>query len=108
MDARISATIPATIDEMKAANKKYEPITYEGAGHGFMRAGEDPTSKPGTMTDANKKAREEAFTRLTTLLKQVSAKPTPHATLTPNSSKVLKPVSTTPECHDMKTTSASM
>ena len=29
---------------MKAAGKKYEPVTYEGAGHGFMRAGEDPTN----------------------------------------------------------------
>ena len=107
-DARISATIPATIEEMKAANKKYEPITYDGAGHGFMRAGEDPTAKPDAPTTAaNKKAREEAFTRLTTLLKQLDTKPTPHANYKPVSSKVLKPASATPECHDMKM-SASM
>ena len=37
-DARIGATIPATTAAMKAAGKKYEPVTYEGAGHGFMRA----------------------------------------------------------------------
>ena len=43
-DARIGATIPATTEAMKAAGKKYEPVTYDGAGHGFMRAGEDPTN----------------------------------------------------------------
>ena len=63
-DARIGATIPATTDAMKSAGKKYEPVTYDGAGHGFMRAGEAPDAKPD-----DKKAREEGFTRLTTLLK---------------------------------------
>ena len=29
---------------MKAAGKKYDPVTYDGAGHGFMRAGEDPAN----------------------------------------------------------------
>ena len=28
---------------MKAAGKKYEPVIYKGAGHGFMRSGE-PTN----------------------------------------------------------------
>src|SRR5579859_293182 len=37
-DARIGATVPGTADAMKAAGKKFEPITYDGAGHGFMRA----------------------------------------------------------------------
>src|ERR1700677_1366030 len=41
-DARIGASIPDTIAAMKAAGKTYEPITYDGAGHGFMRAGEAP------------------------------------------------------------------
>ena len=41
-DARIGATLPATTDAMKAAGKFYEPVNYDGAGHGFMRAGEDP------------------------------------------------------------------
>jgi len=63
-DARIGATIPATTEAMKAAGKKYEPVTYEGAGHGFMRAGEAPDAN-----EANKKAREEGFKRLTALLK---------------------------------------
>ncbi len=66
-DARIGATIPATTAAMKAAGKKYEPVTYEGAGHGFMRAGEDPSN----TVPGNKTAREEGFTRLVTLLKSM-------------------------------------
>jgi carboxymethylenebutenolidase len=69
LDARISSTVPATIAAMKAAGKQYEPVIYDGAGHGFMRAGEDPSP---TTTPANKKAREEGFKRLTTLLQQVN------------------------------------
>src|ERR1700738_3272454 len=33
-DARIDATIPATREQMKAAGKVYDPVVYEGAGHG--------------------------------------------------------------------------
>jgi carboxymethylenebutenolidase len=64
-DARIDATIPATTDAMKSAGKKYDPVTYDGAGHGFMRAGEDPTN----TVEANKKAREDAWQRWLALLK---------------------------------------
>jgi carboxymethylenebutenolidase len=66
-DARIGATLPATIAAMKAAGKKFEPITYDGAGHGFMRAGEDPSN----TVPGNKTAREQAFTRLVTLVKEM-------------------------------------
>ena len=52
---------------MKAAGKTYEPVTYEGAGHGFMRAGEDPTN----TVPANKTARDQALVRLLKLLKAV-------------------------------------
>jgi carboxymethylenebutenolidase len=62
-DARIDATIPDAIAQMKAAGKVYEPVTYEGAGHGFMRAGEAPDA-----SDANKKAREDAWVRWKALL----------------------------------------
>jgi carboxymethylenebutenolidase len=63
-DARIDATVPVTVAAMKAAGKTYEPVTYDGAGHGFMRAGEDPTNTiPG-----NKTAREQGFARLIKLL----------------------------------------
>lgn len=64
-DARIGATVPGTVAAMKAAGKKYEPVTYDGAGHGFMRAGEDPTN----TVPGNKTAREEGFARLLKLLK---------------------------------------
>jgi len=64
-DARIGATVPATVAAMKAAGKFYEPVTYDGAGHGFMRAGEDPTD----TVPGNKTAREQGFNRLVKLLK---------------------------------------
>jgi carboxymethylenebutenolidase len=41
-DARINATLPATIEAMKELKKTFEPVIYEGAGHGFMRAGDAP------------------------------------------------------------------
>jgi carboxymethylenebutenolidase len=64
-DARIDATIPETIEQMKSLEKTYEPVTYQGAGHGFMRAGEAPDATP-----ANAKARTEAWVRLKVLLSQ--------------------------------------
>jgi carboxymethylenebutenolidase len=64
-DARVGATVPDTTAAMKAAGKTYEPVTYDGAGHGFMRAGEDP----GNTVPGNKTAREEGFSRLVKLLK---------------------------------------
>src|SRR4029078_9500230 len=42
-DARVDATIPKAEELMKTAGKKYEPVIYKGAGHGFMRTGE-PTN----------------------------------------------------------------
>ena len=63
-DARIDATVPGTTAAMKAAGKTYEPVTYEGAGHGFMREGEDPTN----TVPGNKTAREQGFARLVKLL----------------------------------------
>jgi carboxymethylenebutenolidase len=65
-DARVDATIPKAEELMKAAGKKYEPVIYKGAGHGFMREGEMPTAN-----EANKKARDDAWTRWKTLLKQL-------------------------------------
>jgi carboxymethylenebutenolidase len=62
-DARIDATIPDTIADMKAAGKTYDPVTYDGAGHGFMRAGEAPDT-----SEANKKARDDAWKRWQNLL----------------------------------------
>lgn len=65
-DARITATVPAATEAMKAAHKVYDPVVYDGAGHGFMRAGEAPDANA-----ANKKAREEGFSRFIGLLKKI-------------------------------------
>ncbi len=65
-DARITSTVPMTTMEMKVAGKQYEPVTYAGAGHGFMRAGEAPDATP-----ENKKARNEGFARMLAELKKL-------------------------------------
>jgi carboxymethylenebutenolidase len=90
-DSRINATLPATIDAMKELKKKYDPVTYEGAGHGFMRAGEAPEPKTPDVTGnkdadakaaeafqkaltayrANVKARDEAWVRWKNILKKI-------------------------------------
>jgi len=57
-DARINATLPKTTEAMTELKKTYDPVTYEGAGHGFMRAGEAPDAN-----EANKKARDDAWAR---------------------------------------------
>ena len=44
---------------VKTNGKFYEPVTYDGAGHGFMRAGEAPDTN-----DANKKARTDSCARI--------------------------------------------
>jgi len=65
-DERVNASIPKGEEMMKAAGKKYEPVIYKGAGHGFMRDGESPEGTP-----ENKKAREDAWARWKTLLQQL-------------------------------------
>jgi carboxymethylenebutenolidase len=62
-DARVTATVEPTKEKMKAAGKTYEVVVYDGAGHGFMRGGEDPTAT-GTTHPADVKARDEAWLRL--------------------------------------------
>jgi carboxymethylenebutenolidase len=64
-DARITATVPDTKTAMAAAGKKYDAVVYDGAGHGFMRAGEDPAD----TNPANATARKEGLKRLEGLLK---------------------------------------
>jgi carboxymethylenebutenolidase len=71
-DARIGATVPGTVEAMKAAGKTFEPVTYEGAGHGFMRAGEDPAN----TVPGNKTAREQGYARLVKLLKGLKSSST--------------------------------
>lgn len=89
-DMRVNATLPPTVEAMKELKKFFEPVTYEGAGHGFMRAGEPNNPEPAApvpkgdqaadkkaaddyqkaLTDykANRKARDEAWIRWKAIL----------------------------------------
>lgn len=62
-DARVNATIPKSEELMQQAGKKYEPVIYDGAGHGFMRSGQAPDA-----SEANQRAREQAWERWLELL----------------------------------------
>jgi carboxymethylenebutenolidase len=79
-DARINETLPKTNEAMNELKKTFDPVTYEGAGHGFMRAGEAPEpankeapdyEKQLTAWKANKKARDDAWARWKKLLAAV-------------------------------------
>ena len=92
-DMRVDATVPPTTEAMKELGKQYDPITYAGAGHGFMRAGEPdaPEPKPPvkkgeeaadkkaaedyqkalTAYKANRKARDDAWTRWKEILRKL-------------------------------------
>jgi carboxymethylenebutenolidase len=69
-DARVTSTVTDATEQMKKAGKIYDPVTYEDAGHGFMRDGEDPTSKLPTHA-ANIKARDESWKRWKELLGKI-------------------------------------
>jgi carboxymethylenebutenolidase len=66
-DNRINASLPETEKQMKAAGKTFEPTVYDGAGHGFMRSGEDPKA----MREADRTGRAAAWKRWKALLKKV-------------------------------------
>ena len=89
-DMRINATIATTTDAMKELKKMYEPVTYAGAGHGFMRAGEPNAAPPNPpapkgdeaadkkamddyqkMIQANRKAHDDAWARWMGILKKL-------------------------------------
>ncbi|HSL22827.1 MAG TPA: dienelactone hydrolase family protein [Vicinamibacterales bacterium] len=53
-DARVNATIPIAQEQMKKLGKRYEPHTFEGAGHGFLRQQDG-------QNGANMKATEQAW-----------------------------------------------
>jgi carboxymethylenebutenolidase len=65
-DARVTSTVSNSSDLMKKAGKTYEPVVYENAGHGFMRAGEAPDANP-----PNKQAHDQAWQRWRDLLKKI-------------------------------------
>lgn len=90
MDMRVDATIPPAVEAMKELKKTYDPVTYAGAGHGFMRAGEPNNPEPKapvakgdeaadkkaaddyqkllTAYKANRKARDDAWARWKAIL----------------------------------------
>ena len=55
-DERVNATIPMAEEAMADGGKSYEPVIYEGAGHGFLRAQE-------AREGANRRATEQAWPR---------------------------------------------
>src|SRR6266478_1217246 len=89
-DMRVDATVPPTVEAMEELKKTYDPFTYVGAGHGFMRAGEPNSPEPPPAVakgdaaadkkaaddyqkaliafKANRKARDEAWVRWKALL----------------------------------------
>jgi carboxymethylenebutenolidase len=91
-DARINATLPATTAAMTELKKAFDQVTYEGSGHGFMRAGDAPEpiapqpkgdkeaddkaaadyQRALTQWKANKKARDEAWVRWKKILAALS------------------------------------
>jgi len=64
--SRVNATLPSTKERMSAAGKSYEPVTYAGAGHAFMRMGESPDAEP-----ANRRAHDDAWERWLKLLRSL-------------------------------------
>ncbi len=65
-DARINAGLDATKEMMKQAGKTFDPVIYTGAGHGFMRAGEEPNPKA-----ENQAGREAGWVRVKKILSEL-------------------------------------
>ena len=62
-DDRINATIPDSEAAMKKEGKTYDVVTYDDAGHAFMRLGEDPAG-----LQPNIDARNQAWERMKQIL----------------------------------------
>lgn len=52
-DARVNATVPPAVEAMRSLGKRYEPHTFAGAGHGFLRQQE---GKDGANLAASRQA----------------------------------------------------
>jgi carboxymethylenebutenolidase len=68
-DDRITGAVPDVEKRMKELGKKFEPVVYEGAGHGFMRQGEMTTD----ANNADRKARDAGWERWKKLLGELKA-----------------------------------
>ncbi len=64
-DARVTSTVPTTIEKMGSLSKAYEAKIYDGAGHGFLR-------QQDTREGANPDAAVDAWTRTIEFLRNSS------------------------------------
>jgi len=62
-DRRITGNVPAVASKMKELDKTFEPVVYQGAGHGFLRSGEQEGA-----SEADRKAHGEAWQRVKKIL----------------------------------------
>jgi len=58
--------VEPTAEQMEQAGKTYEPEVYDGAGHAFMRSGEDAPAD-----DPNAQARNQAWDRWMRLMDNI-------------------------------------
>ena len=65
-DARVNATIEPTAALMTKHGKTFEPVIYPGAGHAFMRLGEEAGG-----TEPNRAARDAAWASWLTHLRRI-------------------------------------
>jgi carboxymethylenebutenolidase len=83
-DARVNATIPTSAELMRAAGKRFDPVTYEGAGHAYMRSGEMSDATP-----ANRAARDQSWQRWLRLLREAASSTTAAApSTTPSAGEI--------------------
>ncbi|MBK7406689.1 MAG: dienelactone hydrolase family protein [Saprospirales bacterium] len=63
-DEEVNGTIDPTMDIMSEVNRDYDYIVFKGAGHAFMRKGDDPAE-----TDSkNQEARDASWQRIADIL----------------------------------------
>jgi carboxymethylenebutenolidase len=62
-DRRVNATIPETRARMARAGQRYDVVVYEGVGHAFLRAGDDPGASA-----ESRAARDRAWARVKRVL----------------------------------------
>jgi carboxymethylenebutenolidase len=67
-DQRVNSTIEFSKEAMNTFDKTYEYEIYEGAGHAFMRRGDDPEA---SNDDPNVVARNNSWDRLVTILEKL-------------------------------------
>lgn len=66
-DNRVNATIEGSEKAMNSYNKTYKYEIYEGAGHAFMRSGDDPNAE---KSNPNVVARNASWERLLKIVKE--------------------------------------